>query len=317
MEKQILTNPTVSVVIPVYNRSELVLEAIESVLVQTVPVHEVLVVDDASSDDVVGAIASVADERVRLIRRPRRGGASAARNSGIAAAKGAVIGFLDSDDVWHPQRVERGLRHLGSTPVGLSCCSFLALRDGRASYGIPGVTLRPGKRSLIALRGGPFTASVFLVRREAIDAGVGFDEDLPTLEDLDFAVALESAGFGVGGIRDVLVLKRRATGGDHLFNFETEYAGRTHFVRKHRRELFANRTALRANRLAMLLCMARMSDCSLRLDALLTRQRVHLGALYVLIARGLGPKGTRVLAQTLLRLGDLRPEALLNRLTRH
>jgi glycosyltransferase involved in cell wall biosynthesis len=95
--------PTVSVIIPVYNGAAFLAEAIESVLAQTLPPGEILVVDDGSTDDSAGAAARYAP-RVQVIRRVN-GGCGAARNSGVRLACGTLLAFLDADNVWVPEKL--------------------------------------------------------------------------------------------------------------------------------------------------------------------------------------------------------------------
>src|SRR5688572_2890462 len=92
--------PRVSVVIPVFNRPLAVLQAIESVLAQTVQDFELIVVDDGSDDGTPDTLAGLTDPRIRIVRHPQRRGGSAARNTGIRAAAADYVAFLDSDDEW-------------------------------------------------------------------------------------------------------------------------------------------------------------------------------------------------------------------------
>ncbi|MFC6990634.1 glycosyltransferase family 2 protein [Haladaptatus sp. GCM10025707] len=94
--------PTVSVVIPTYNRSEEVTHAIDSVLAQTYDDFELLVVDDGSTDDTEEVVTSYDDDRVKFIEHEENQGAPAARNTGIEHAEGEYVAFLDSDDEWLP-----------------------------------------------------------------------------------------------------------------------------------------------------------------------------------------------------------------------
>ena len=94
-------------VIPTHNRRAMLLQAIASVRAQTVTDLEVLVVDDGSDDGTSSAVESLCDPRVIVIRSPLPQGVSHARNLGIAAATGEWIAFLDDDDLWAPEKLER------------------------------------------------------------------------------------------------------------------------------------------------------------------------------------------------------------------
>jgi glycosyltransferase involved in cell wall biosynthesis len=115
--------PTVSVVIPVYNGEKFVARAINSVLAQTVPVLEVIVVNDGSKDGTSEVLAGFAAP-VRVISIPN-GGVANARNTGIRAARGEWVAFLDADDIWFPEKIAHQLAGLKACPdVAFSFCSF-------------------------------------------------------------------------------------------------------------------------------------------------------------------------------------------------
>jgi len=101
--------PAVSVVIPTRDRRDLLGAALSSVLGQSGVDLEVLVVDDGSSDGTAEMVTGLRDGRVRLLRRERAGGVSAARNRGIAEATGGWIALLDDDDLWAPDKLARQL----------------------------------------------------------------------------------------------------------------------------------------------------------------------------------------------------------------
>lgn len=105
MEKTIKATPAVSVVIPAYNRERCVAAAVESVFAQTFKDLEVIAVDDGSSDGTRDVLETFG-KRIRLIRQDNQG-VSSARNAGVRAARGKWIAFLDSDDRWHPDKLER------------------------------------------------------------------------------------------------------------------------------------------------------------------------------------------------------------------
>lgn len=112
-----LSGPLVSVILPVYNRAGWVARAVESVLAQTHQPLELLVVDDGSTDDTRRVLANFGS-RLRLLEQAHRG-AEAARNLGLAHARGEFIAFIDSDDVWYPDRLSRQLPLFRKTAVGL------------------------------------------------------------------------------------------------------------------------------------------------------------------------------------------------------
>jgi len=101
--------PSISVVIPVYNRATTILRAVTSALNQTVPQLEVLVVDDGSTDDTVKIVNTIPDQRLRVLRMSSNRGAQNARLKGISEARGAYLVFLDSDDELLPDSIEKRL----------------------------------------------------------------------------------------------------------------------------------------------------------------------------------------------------------------
>ena len=94
--------PRISVVIPLYNKQAYVERAVASVLQSGYPAHEVIVVDDGSTDEGPRRVSAMGDPRVRVIKQPNAG-VSAARNRGISAATGDYVAFLDADDYWTPE----------------------------------------------------------------------------------------------------------------------------------------------------------------------------------------------------------------------
>jgi glycosyltransferase involved in cell wall biosynthesis len=103
MNHQFSSTPAISVIIPVYNAESFLAEAIESVLRQTLPPRQVIIVDDGSTDR-SAAIARRYTPQIQLVRQPNAGGA-AARNRGVALAQGEFLAFLDNDDYWAPEKL--------------------------------------------------------------------------------------------------------------------------------------------------------------------------------------------------------------------
>ncbi|EDP94227.1 glycosyltransferase family 2 protein [Kordia algicida OT-1] len=98
--------PLFSVIIPLYNKEKYVQQTVQSVLQQTFVDFELLIVNDASTDDSVAVVSQFSDERIRLIENPKNLGLSATRNHGISKAKGTIIALLDADDLWLPTFLE-------------------------------------------------------------------------------------------------------------------------------------------------------------------------------------------------------------------
>ncbi len=176
--------PTVSVIIPTFNRGWVIREAIDSVLNQTFGNFELIVVDDGSTDNTLDILAEYKD-RITLIKQRNRG-VSAARNRGMDAASGRFIAFLDSDDLWLPQKLNRQIEFFDSNPDALICQTEETwIRDG--------VRVNPGKRhrkvsGMIfepSLRLCLVSPSAVMIKRSLFEEVGLFDESLPACEDYD------------------------------------------------------------------------------------------------------------------------------------
>ncbi|AXK76852.1 MULTISPECIES: glycosyltransferase family 2 protein [Mycobacteriaceae] len=133
-----MSNPRVSVVIPTYNRVHVLGRAIASVLNQTVPVHEVIVVDDGSDDGSSEMVIRLSrqDPRIVLLRQAR-GGAPSARNRGIAYASGSLLAFQDSDDEWNPRFIAT-LLECHTKPGVIAFCSMTTIdASGKSRIDFP------------------------------------------------------------------------------------------------------------------------------------------------------------------------------------
>ena len=178
--------PTVSVVIPTFNRSASVRRAIASVLTQTFQDFEVIVVDDGSTDDTEASVNGIADRRVRLVRHDSRRGGSVARNTGIRAGSAPFVAFLDSDDEWLPMKLERQLEVFGRAGDRLGLVYAGTERvyaDGSKDVHIPS---RPDDLVPALLTENVVgETSVGMVRRRVFDAVGLFDESLPASQEMD------------------------------------------------------------------------------------------------------------------------------------
>ena len=106
----------VSIITPSYNTAPFIGETIRSVLAQTYPQWELLIVDDCSTDQTDEAVGAFSDPRIRYFKNPRNSGAAVSRNRALREARGEGIAFLDSDDVWYPEKLEKQVAFLESHP---------------------------------------------------------------------------------------------------------------------------------------------------------------------------------------------------------
>lgn len=204
--------PLVSVIIPTYNRSELVSRAIESALAQTYENVEIIVVDDASTDDTRDVVRSYGD-RVTLLTHETNRHVSAARNTGIERSSGEYVAFLDDDDEWLPTKLQRQYDCITTAgdEVGL-VYSWMDYHDGERIC----KRYRPRLQGDIleqAIGGQPIgsCSTLFLDRRVLEQVG-GFDESLPRGNDGDF-IRRVSREYEVDYVPEVLV--RHYVGHDH------------------------------------------------------------------------------------------------------
>ena len=230
-------SPKVSVIIPVFNRPESVRRAIESVLSQTFQDFEVIVVDDASTDATPDVVASFTDPRISLIRHERNRGGSAARNTGIRASSAPYVGFLDSDDEWLPDKLERQLAVFEQGPdhVGLVYAGAERVYDdGVVSRDLPRRE-RDLTRTLL-LENIIGETSVGMVRRSVFDATGGFDESLPSCQDLDLWLRIAER-FDCVAVPEVLVRVVKSDRGRISSDVSRTVLGREMYGQKYRDKL--------------------------------------------------------------------------------
>ena len=174
----------VSVVIPTFNSAPLVVEAVESVLAQTRPADEVIVVDDGSTDDTAARVKAFGD-RVKYVHQPNAR-VAAARNTGLAHATGDIVAFLDADDAWHPRKLERQLAVLAARPdIGLLATGLTPWPGAFAApAGDPmtNTAALPLDRMLLTNR---IATSSVVVRKTVLDRIGAFDTELFGPEDYD------------------------------------------------------------------------------------------------------------------------------------
>jgi len=201
-----IETPRVTVIIPTYNRAGCLREAVDSVLAQDFRDFELIVVDDGSTDDTPRLLQEYGDA-IRVFRQENRG-VSAARNAGIAVSRGALIAFLDSDDLWLQVKLARQVEFFKAHADALICqTEEIWVRNGRR--------VNPGKRH--RKRGGMIfepsldlclvSPSAVMVRRELFQCVGFFDEGLPACEDYDLWLRVSSR-YAVHLIDIPLIVKR-------------------------------------------------------------------------------------------------------------
>jgi glycosyltransferase involved in cell wall biosynthesis len=185
--------PTVSVILPTYNRAHIVGRAIQSVLDQTYRDFELIVVDDGSADNTEEMVKGFNDPRIRYIRHEMNKGGAAARNTGIEAAQGEYIAFQDSDDEWLSEKLEKQMRIFEKAPaqVGVVYTGFYAIKGDQKTYiPRPNVKIKEGNIHNELLRGNFVTTQAAVVRRECFERTGIFDERLPRFQDWELFIRI-------------------------------------------------------------------------------------------------------------------------------
>jgi glycosyltransferase involved in cell wall biosynthesis len=211
----------VSVVIPTYNRSALIGRTVDNVLSQTYADTEVIVVDDGSTDDTLTVLNRFGD-RIRVLSQANRG-PSAARNRGLEVARGEIIAFQDSDDLWMPTKLERQVALLESSGPTVQVCLCNAEmhftgKPATTSFDLGGIqpALGEGVWGNVA----ELLATTFVlfnqcaaIRASALRNVGGFDESLTLMEDYDLALRLSLEGNSWAFTSEPLVIWRQGTPG--------------------------------------------------------------------------------------------------------
>lgn len=184
--------PTVSVILPTYNRAAMLPRAIRTVLAQTYRDFELIVIDDGSTDNTQTVLQSFTDSRLVYLSHQQNRGVSAARNTGIRASRGAYIAFQDSDDEWWPTKLARQLaafeRRGLDTAVVFSQFQFVKNNTSRF---VPAANEEmEGNIYKKLLRNNFITTQAAMVRRVSLDQSGLFDESLPCLVDWELWLRL-------------------------------------------------------------------------------------------------------------------------------
>ena len=198
--------PLVSVIIPTYNRGWILREAVDSVLAQDFSDFELIVVDDGSTDDTREILDSYGQD-LFVFQQPNKG-VSAARNRGLAESRAQLVAFLDSDDLWLPQKLTRQVEFFTINPAALICQTEETwVRDGvrvnpkKRHHKFSGMIFKPSLALCLV------SPSAVMIRKSLFDTVGLFDESLPACEDYDLWLRV-SCRYPVFLIDEPLIIKR-------------------------------------------------------------------------------------------------------------
>ena len=213
-------NDLVSVIIPVYNGTEFIGEAIESAQTQTHRNLEIIIVDDGSTDASLQIVNEYAanDDRIRVIPQTN-GGVAKARNTAIEAARGDYIAPLDADDLWLPTKIERQLEAMSAAgpDCGFVYCWWASIDPaGRVLDRSPRWTIAGAQFEMLFVINVTGNASVPLFRKHCLVEAGGYNSELAAVksggcEDLEVALRIASR-YGIAVVPDILVGYRRVPG---------------------------------------------------------------------------------------------------------
>lgn len=226
--------PLVSVVIPTYNRANLIGRAIQSVLGQTYQNFELIVVDDASTDDTKQIVKGFQDDRIEYIGHNKNKGGAAARNTGIQKANGKYIAFLDSDDEWLSTKLEKQLNCFsqGSDSIGAVYCSHYTQDDSLGYRRGPSSNLKKGDLRKLLLSGWcPATTSLFVLPKKVLNESGLFDERLTSFQDYDLWIRVAEY-YEFEYVKEPLVIKHQHSGDQIAKDFKPRTKGLELFLKK-------------------------------------------------------------------------------------
>lgn len=202
-----IEKPYISIVIPTYNRENLILRAIQSVQNQTYENWELIVVDDGSTDNTEQAIKGLDDKKIRYIKNEENIGAAASRNRGAALAQYDYLAFQDSDDVWRRDKLEKQMTYLLQHPqFDMVYSSFVNHHLDGTEVLVPNqqVGEREGDLFFTLLVNNVIGAPTILLKRDNFLEKKGFDKNLSALEDWDFVLRFSETS-QIGFLPEVLV----------------------------------------------------------------------------------------------------------------
>ena len=266
-------NLSVSVIIPTYNRKTTLPRALNSVLEQTHPVDEIIVVDDGSTDDTSDWLLNEYP-KLQCVRLNHNRGVSVARNVGIAHARSEWIAFLDSDDEWHPSKIQKQIQALEQQPAYLIChANEIWIRNGcrvnsKNKHKFPKTNVFKHALELCLI-----SPSSVLVHRSVFDQLGRFDSKLLACEDYDFWLRVLNQ-FDVLYLDEPLLNKY----GGHTDQLSQKFWGMDRMRIRAIRKLLDNNSLTRENRNDAIVSL--MHKCDVLVQGAKKRARQSMAAYY-------------------------------------
>ncbi|ELZ56307.1 MULTISPECIES: glycosyltransferase family 2 protein [unclassified Haloferax] len=236
-----MSSPTVSVIIPTYNRPEKLLRAVNSVLEQTYQDIEIIVINDFPEQDVSEVLPDY--ESVRCIQHKQNRGAPVARNNGIQSSNGEFIALLDDDDAWKPQKLEKQIEYIksASSSVGLVYAGReIIYSDGKKDVEISN---NDGWVHQELLKKNFIPSETPIIRAECFDCVGLFDPDLPSCQDYDLWLRIAKE-YKVGVLEQPLAIAFRDHEDRISNNMNKKYTGHRMLIKKHNDDFKMNPSAL-------------------------------------------------------------------------
>lgn len=249
--------PKVSVIIPTYNRANLISRAIQSVLNQTYQDFEIIVVDDASRDDTKIVVNNFNDDRIIYIRHEINKGGGASRNTGIKMAQGDYIGLLDDDDEWLPEKLEKQVIKFqdSSEEVGLIYSGFYYILEKNDTVMYEVYPTLSGNVYVELLKGCILGSPTPLIKKSSFEKAGFFDEELPGCQDWDMWIRI-SKYYEFDYVPEILA-KHRVHGKQISVNLDSKVFARKRLIKKYLSDLSKYPPILSMNlkRLGILCCL--------------------------------------------------------------
>lgn len=193
-----------TVIIPSYNRADIIQKSIMSVLDQTVSDLELIVVDDGSNDDTEIKVKEIKDDRLHYIKLEKNSGACAARNKGICEAKGEYIAFQDSDDTWVKDKLEKQIAFMEKKQADMVYCGMSRHIGNKTRY-FPSGQKKQEELSLESLLSKNKISTQNILIKKSVAEQVLFDTSFKRLQDWDFSARVLISGFKIAYLAEPLV----------------------------------------------------------------------------------------------------------------